>query len=168
MSQFIIHGGNKLSGSVTVNTSKNATVAILIGSLINRGQTTLKNVPQIEEVNRLIEVLLSFGVNIERCNRDLIIQPPKKFNLNNIDIKAAQKTRSIILAIGALAGQLKSFSIPQAGGCRLGSRTVKPHLYALENFGLTIEVKANKYIISRDYEPKIRESDPKNLGAFLP
>ncbi len=148
MSQFIINGNHKLSGTVTVNTSKNATVALLIGALINKGETTLKNVPQIEEVNRLTEVLESFGVKIKRQQRNLIIQPPKKINLNKINIKAAQKTRSIILAIGALSNQLKKFNIPQAGGCRLGSRTVKPHLYALENFGLKIETKANKYIVT--------------------
>ena len=147
MSQFIINGNHKLSGTVTVNSSKNAAVALLVGALINKGQTILKNVPQIEEVNRLIEVLESFGVDIKRQQRNLIIQPPKKFNLNKVDIKAAQKTRIIILAIGALSGQLKKFNIPQAGGCRLGSRTVKPHLYALENFGLNIETKPNKYIV---------------------
>jgi len=147
MSQFIINGNHKLSGTVTVNSSKNAAVALLVGALINKGQTILKNVPQIEEVNRLIEVLESFGVDIKRQQRNLIIQPPKKFNLNKVDIKAAQKTRIIILTIGALSGQLKKFNIPQAGGCRLGSRTVKPHLYALENFGLNIETKPNKYIV---------------------
>lgn len=149
MSQFIINGNNKLKGEITINTAKNSAVAVLIGSLINRGETTLKNVPQIEEVNRLVEVLESIGVKIARHKRDLVIQPPKKYTLTKIDKAAAQKTRSIILAIGALSGQLKSFNIPQAGGCRLGSRTVKPHLFALENFGLRIDTKSNKYIIRR-------------------
>ncbi len=149
MSQFIINGNTKLKGEITVNTAKNAAVATLIGSLINRGETTLKNVPQIEEVNRLTEVLESIGVKITRHARDLVIQPPKKYTLGQINKVAAVKTRSIILAIGALGAQLKNFNLPQAGGCRLGSRTVKPHLFALENFGLRIETKSNKYIIKR-------------------
>ncbi|OGG87558.1 UDP-N-acetylglucosamine 1-carboxyvinyltransferase [Candidatus Kuenenbacteria bacterium RIFCSPHIGHO2_02_FULL_39_13] len=148
MSQFIINGAKKLSGQVTVNSSKNAAAATLIGSLINQGETTLKNVPQIEEINRLIEVLTSIGVKITKKNRDLIIQPPAVFNLSKINTAAAKKTRSIILAIGALAGQLKNYSIPQAGGCRLGSRTVKPHLFALENFGLNIKATKNHFNIS--------------------
>lgn len=147
MPQFIIQGNKKLRGQITVNSSKNAAVAILIGSLINRGQTTLKNVPQIEEVSRLVEVLESIGVKFERQRRNLIIQPPQRFLLSRIDAPAAKKTRAIILAIGALAPQLKTFSLPQAGGCRLGSRTVKPHLFALEKFGLSIETKLNKYIV---------------------
>ena len=154
MSQFIINGSRKLTGSITVNTSKNVAVAVLIGSLINRGETFLKNVPQIEEIKRLIEVLVSIGVKIIKKNRDLIIQPPAVFNLSKINTAAAQKTRSIILAIGALAGKLKNYSIPQAGGCRLGSRTVKPHLFALENFGLNIKTVKNHFeITARSLKP---------------
>ena len=145
MSQFIINGGKKLSGTITINSSKNAAVAVLIGALINRGQTTLKNVPQIEEINRLIEVLQSIGVVIIKKNKNLIIQPPKKINLNKINKSAAQKTRSIIYLLGALAGRHKNYSIPQAGGCRLGSRTVKPHTFALENFGLNIIATKNNF-----------------------
>lgn len=147
MPQFIINGNKKLKGSIVVNSSKNAAVATLIGSLVNRGQTTLKNVPQIEEINRLIEVLQSIGVKITRHKRDLIIQPPKKINLAKINKTAANKTRSIILMLGALAGQYKNYSLPQAGGCRLGSRTVKPHIYALENFGLKISETNSKFNI---------------------
>ena len=150
MAQFIISGGHKLKGQVRVNGSKNASVALLLGALINHGTTTLKNVPQIEEINRLIEVLTSLGVKIKQSRKTLIIQPPAKFNFKRLDIKAAQQTRSIIMAIGALSGRLNNFFVPQAGGCRLGSRTVKPHLYALENFGLKIETKAKRYIIKKN------------------
>ncbi len=150
MAQFIIQGNRKLKGKIKINGSKNASVALLIGALINRGKTTLKNVPQIEEINRLVEVLTSLGVNIKRQAKILIIQPPNKFNFKHLDIKAARKTRSIILAIGALSGRLNNFFIPQAGGCRLGSRTVRPHLYALENFGLKIDIKAKYFTVKRN------------------
>src|SRR5262245_18574544 len=59
-----IEGGHKLSGEITLKTSKNATVALLCASLLNRGTTRLKNVARIEEVNRLIEVLISIGVGV--------------------------------------------------------------------------------------------------------
>ncbi len=149
MALFSIQGGQPLKGEIVINGSKNASVAILIGSLINRGKTILKNVPHIEEINRLMEVLRSLGVHIERQDKTLTIQPPAKLKLNNLDIQAARKTRSIILAIGALSGHYSRFSIPQAGGCRLGSRTVKPHLYALENFGLKIKTQTKYYSVSR-------------------
>lgn len=149
MSQFIIHGGKKLNGSISVNSAKNSAVAIIVASLINRGVTTLKNVPRIEEVERLVEVLESIGVSVSRRGKTMGIRPPKKFTLEKINRPAAKKTRGIILAIGALAGQLTGFNLPIAGGCRLGSRTVKPHLFALENFGISIKTTSGSYKISR-------------------
>lgn len=148
MENFEIIGGKKLSGEIAINSSKNAAAALLIGALINRGKTTLKNVPQIEEVNRLLEVLESIGTKVIRNKRDITIIPAKKIRLDKINRQAAEKTRSIILMIGALAGQLKKYVIPQAGGCRLGSRTVKPHLFALENLGVKISSKSNGFLVN--------------------
>lgn len=136
MSYFEINGGKKLSGSITVNTSKNGTVALLAASMMNKGKTTFKNVPQIEEVNRWVEVLESIDVKIEKNGKDFTIIPPKNLDLTKIDREAAEKTRSIILLLGSLAGRLDEYVLPQAGGCRLGSRTVMPHVYALTDLGL--------------------------------
>lgn len=147
MENFEITGGKRLHGEVTVNSSKNAAVALIIGSLINRGKTTLKNVPQIEEVSRLLEVMESIGVKFIKSGRSLTIIPPAKIKIEKINRKAAERTRAIILMIGALSGRLGKYAIPQAGGCRLGSRTVKPHLYALENFGINISVNGRGFTI---------------------
>lgn len=139
MQNFEINGGRKLEGGIEVNGSKNAAVALLAASMMNKGTTTLKNVPQIEEVNRWLEILESIGAKIEKKeNKTLVIKSPEKVNIENIDNNAAQRTRSVILLIGALAGGLKRYFIPQAGGCKLGERTVRPHLFAVENFGLKI------------------------------
>jgi len=148
MAKFIVNGGKKLSGEITVNSSKNATVALLMASLINKGETNLNNVPEIEEVSRMLEVMESIGVKVFKQGRKLVIRPPKRFDLKNIDSEAAKKTRGIILAIGALAGRVKKFEIPQAGGCRLGSRTVKPHLFALENFGISIKTDEKSFNVA--------------------
>lgn len=147
MEYFQIEGGKKLKGEISVNASKNAAVALLMASLINQGTTTLKNVPQIEEVNRLLEVMRSIGIQIKIKGRNLEIKVPKKIEIEKIDKISAMKTRSIILMIGALAGRLKKYSIPQSGGCKLGSRTIKPHLFALENLGMKIETEAKNFSI---------------------
>ena len=136
---YKITGGKKLSGSVTTNISKNAGVGLLCASLLNRGTTTLKRMPRIEEVNRLIEVLESIGVKIVREeNGDLRIQPPAKFNLQNIDYSAAEKTRSIVMFIAPLAHIFDSFELPLPGGCKLGGRTMMPHVQALSKLGIHI------------------------------
>jgi UDP-N-acetylglucosamine 1-carboxyvinyltransferase len=146
---FRIEGGRKLLGTIAVRTSKNGAVGILCASLLNKGLTTIRNVPKIEEVNRIIEVLESIGVKISWKNNDVEIRPPKNFTLNKIHYESAAKTRSCIIMIGGLVHHLKSFSFPQAGGCKLGSRTVKPYFYALERLGVDIQTTSKYYSVSR-------------------
>ncbi|NNM83996.1 UDP-N-acetylglucosamine 1-carboxyvinyltransferase [Candidatus Parcubacteria bacterium] len=146
---FIIDGGKKLSGTVETSRSKNGAVALLAASLLNQGKTTFEHVPKIEEVNRLIEVLRSIGVSVEWQGSNVIIRPPEKINLETIDRDAATKTRSILMFIGSLLHSFKKFELPQSGGCTLGLRSVRPHLMALEKFGVEIEARTSSYIVTR-------------------
>ncbi|MDE2038029.1 MAG: UDP-N-acetylglucosamine 1-carboxyvinyltransferase [Patescibacteria group bacterium] len=145
---FKVEGGRKLRGNITVRTSKNGAVGILCASLLNESPTVLKNAPKIEEVFRIVEVLQSIGVGASWSGNDLTITPPAKLRLGEIDYDAAAKTRSCIMLIGSLVHREKAFSIPQAGGCRLGSRTVKPYFYALEKLGISIEASSRHYDVS--------------------
>jgi len=145
---FEIDGGKKLSGKISVNSSKNGAMGLLCAALLNKGTTTLRSVPKIEEVHRMIEVLLSIGVSVVWHGRDLIITPPKRISLETINRVSATRTRSIIMFLGPLIHHFKTFTLPLSGGCTLGSRTVRPHLYALENFGVRIETKSDRYIVS--------------------
>lgn len=151
-----VHGGKKLSGKIQLNTSKNAAVALLCASLLNKGKTTLKRVARIEEVNRIIEVLNSIGVKTKWLDgNDLEIIPPKKLRLDQMDVKAAKRTRTIIMFLGPLLNQYNSFNLPFAGGCNLGERTVEPHLSGLKHFGLSVKAH-NDY-----YEVTSKKSSPK-------
>ena len=128
---FRVHGGKKLSGEIRVNTSKNAAVGLLCASLLNKGKTTLRKVARIEEVNRIIEVLNSIGVKTRWLDgNDLEIMPPARLKLENMDIEAAKRTRTVIMFLGPLLHQYRDFRLPFAGGCNLGKRTVEPHLSA--------------------------------------
>lgn len=147
-----IKGKQKLSGTIETNTSKNGAVGLLCASLLNRGTTILHRMPRIEEVHRIIEVLQSIGVSVSWNDSTVTITPPKKFNLKGIDVESAKKTRSIVMFIGSLIHTLPNFSLPQSGGCKLGSRTVRPHFYALENFGVNIETTNDAYKVS--YTPQ--------------
>jgi UDP-N-acetylglucosamine 1-carboxyvinyltransferase len=147
-----VEGGHKLSGTIVTKTSKNGAMGLLTASLLNKNKTLLKNVPRIEEVNRMIEVFESIGVSVKWIGNDLEIKP-EKLDLKKLDQKAAQKTRSIIMLIGSLIHSFKSFDIPYPGGCHLGSRTVQPHLYALEKFGVKIKTLDTHYEITA---PKLK------------
>jgi UDP-N-acetylglucosamine 1-carboxyvinyltransferase len=143
-----IEGGAKLSGTIETNSSKNGAVGLLCASLLNKGKTTLKHMPRIEEVYRLIEVLESIGVKVEWKDTDVTITPPKTFALKDIDVEAARKTRSIVMFIGPLMHHMKKFHLPQSGGCKLGSRTVQPHFFALEHFGVDIQTTEDAFVVT--------------------
>lgn len=144
-----IEGGHELSGTVETKVSKNAAVCLLFASLLNKGTTRLRRMPRIEEVNRLIEVLVSIGVKVRwMANNDLEIKPPEVLDLAKMDKNAARKTRSVIMLFGPLMHLFNEFKIPYAGGCKLGTRTVQPHLYALEEFGVSIVAKSGHYLVN--------------------
>jgi UDP-N-acetylglucosamine 1-carboxyvinyltransferase len=144
---FRINGGNKLSGEIEIKTSKNAAVGLLCASLLNHGTTTIRRVARIEEVYRIIEVLQSIGVKVRWLNdkNDLEITPPPRLKLQNMDIKAAKRTRTVIMLLGPLLHQYHEFDLPFAGGCNLGTRTVEPHMAGLAPFGLSIETVSDLY-----------------------
>ncbi len=152
-----IEGGRELSGEITIKTSKNAAVGLLCASLLNKGTTKLKNVARIEEVNRLVEVLQSMGVQVRWLpGNDLEIKPPETLDLTKLNKDAARKTRSVIMFIGPLMHHMSEFNIPYAGGCELGRRTVLPHLYALEEFGVGVFTKSGHYHVTSTPSQPVR------------
>ena len=149
-----VEGGHELQGEITLKTSKNAAVGLLCASLLNYGITRFKAFPRIEEVNRIVEVLESIGVSVKWLpGNDLEIRRPAELRLERLNAEAARKTRSVLMLIGPLLHDYKEFKIPYAGGCKLGSRTVRPHLYALEEFGVNIVATKGHYNVTADKRP---------------
>jgi UDP-N-acetylglucosamine 1-carboxyvinyltransferase len=135
---YRLTGGKKLSGTVRTNISKNAAVALLAGSLLNRGTTTLKRMPHIEEVSRLAEVMQSIGVDVQWVGGDIVVRPPERLDMRNINTEAGSKTRSVMLFTAPLSHLLDSFELPLPGGCKLGGRTMMPHIQALGKLGIAL------------------------------
>ena len=101
---------------------------------------------RIEEVNRIIEVLNSIGVKTRWLNgSDLEIIPPARLKLEDMDIAAAKRTRTVIMFLGPLLYQYEDFKLPFAGGCNLGKRTVEPHLSGLRHFGMSVTAETDYY-----------------------
>ncbi len=158
---FEVNGGKKLHGSIKTNFSKNGSVGLLCASLLNSGTTTLHGIARIEEVNRVIEILESIGVKTLWTEHNTIkITPPKKFNLNKINMESAVKTRSVIMLIGPLIHKLSSFSIPHQQGCTLGKRTIAAHIYALEDLGVKIKT------MEHSHEVTVKKLKPANIVMY--
>ena len=144
-----IEGGHELHGEISLKTSKNAAVHLLCASLLNYGVTRFKSFPRIEEVFRIIEVLESIGVQAKWLpGNDLELRRPEKLTLEKLNKDSARKTRSVLMLIGPLMHDYDEFKIPYAGGCKLGARTVAPHLYTLEEFGVGIVAATGHYNVT--------------------
>ena len=135
-----VRGGAKLNGIIGVRSSKNAAVALLCASLLNRGRTVIRGIAKIEEVNRILEVLTSIGVQATWSDdgNDLELIRPNELDLESMDLEAARRTRSVIMFLGPLLHSYSRFNLPYAGGCDLGARTIEPHLQVLRRFGLDV------------------------------
>jgi len=152
---FEIEGGHKLSGSITTNASKNGAMHLFAAALVNRGKTTLKNIPRIEEVSRFIEIFRSLGIKVVWIGKNtLTIEPPKTFSFSHINSRSTGKIRSALMLIGPLSNRLKSFKLPHIGGCQMGERTIAAHRYALEDFGLKIITRDSYYEITAGHKIK--------------
>lgn len=150
MSNFIINGGLKLRGTIKTNSAKNSAVAILCALAMIKGKTILKDLPRIEEVYRIIEILTSIGLKIRWLEEhELEIINSDRLSLEAINRESCGKTRSAILLIGVLSSIFKKFSLPLPSGCQLGKRTVNPHIIALGHLGITIKIINNQFQISR-------------------
>lgn len=146
---FKVNGGKKLHGSIKTNFSKNGSVGLLCASLLNKGTTTLHGIARIEEVNRVVEILESIGVQTKWIGPNSIqLNPPKTLLLDKINVESAIKTRSVVMLMGPLIHLFPFFKLPHAQGCNLGKRTIAAHTYALEDFGVKIKTTANSYEIS--------------------
>jgi len=155
MAKFIIHGGKKLRGELEVNTAKNSAVALLCASLMLRGSVVLKDMPRLQEVERILEILLSIGVKAEWKNKHtLLLDTHVPLQMDKINRAACEATRSSLLLLGALAVREKNYKLYKSGGCKLGRRTVRPHLYALNKLGVQVISKEKFYqVVNQPLKP---------------
>jgi len=149
VASYQIHGGKKLTGTIQTNTSKNSALACMYGCLLTNEDSTLENVPKIEEIERTREVFHSLGVKTEWENSNLKINPPEKLNWGNLNQVTAACTRVSLYLIPVLARQFEKFSLPYPGGCRLGKRTISPLIYALEKLGFSINLRKGQLYVQK-------------------
>jgi len=146
---YIIKGGQKLSGSIATNTSKNGGLVLMCASLLNRGTTILHRIPRIQEIFRMIEVFESIDIEVKWINeKSLKITPPKELNMSGLAQGPASKMRSVIMLIGSLIHRVDDLRLPHAGGCRMGDRTISAHRKGLEGFGVSIVTEEESYHIT--------------------
>ena len=150
MANYSIKGGKKLSGTIKTNSAKNSAVAILCATPMIIGRTTLIDVPRIEEVKRIIEILESIGMKTNWIGvHTLEIINSGKLSLKNLNGESYAKTRAALLLIGSLSSIFPKFRLPKGSGCKLGKRTVNPYKLAMEQMGFSVKDDGYEYEIAR-------------------
>jgi UDP-N-acetylglucosamine 1-carboxyvinyltransferase len=162
MEYFEIKGGKKLSGSIDVRGSKNATTPILAATLLTDEECVISNVPLIEDVFRMLEILQSMGVNVEWVGERSVRVCAKGFVPEKIDLDLVKKLRSSILLLGSLSARAKKFRIAHPGGCVIGKRPVGTHFDALEKMGVHITQDESCY----DVDASLRKASRVVLQEF--
>jgi len=146
MQKLIIRGKKKLSGSINVSGSKNATLPILAGALLTDKIITLKNIPLVQDVYTMINLLKFIGLNIEISKKSKTLKISNDKELKTIAPYNLLKTmRAGVLVLGPLLAKYKKAKVSLPGGCAIGTRPVNLHLFALEKLGAKIKIK-NGYI----------------------
>ena len=149
MSKFIIQGGKKLEGEIKISGSKNAALPIIAGTILNGGRTTLYNVPNIQDVNTMFEILKDIGATIIKKKNKIIIDT-NKIHKYEIADNLMRKMRSSVIIAGALIGKYHQAKFSYPGGCDIGARPIDLHLKSFEKLGITIKEEYGEMICNTE------------------
>lgn len=147
--KFIIQGlgGEKtLSGEISVNGAKNAVLKAMAASLLFVDEVVLKNVPDIEDVSRMEELLEALGVEVEK-NRDTRKLKAGKNLLSDMPTEISKRFRASIVVSGPLLARLWKISFPHPGGCVIGARPIDLFLEGFQKMGATVKENAGRYFV---------------------
>ncbi|MDO8486154.1 MAG: UDP-N-acetylglucosamine 1-carboxyvinyltransferase, partial [Candidatus Staskawiczbacteria bacterium] len=148
--KFIIQGQKTLSGEVEVRGSKNAAGPILAACLLTDKECTINNIPLIEDIFNILEVLKGMGVKVEMTGDRTVKIIADSLDAEKIDFEKMSKTRISVLFFGSLLSRVKHFKMAAPGGDRIGLRPIWVHLRALEKLGAKIERQDDFYMVNCD------------------
>ena len=137
-----------MSGTIAVRGAKNHALKIIPAAFLSQEKTIISNVPQVEDVLRMLEIVKSLGGQIEnKGNNTISILPPKKFN-GQLSRKLVPKLRASLVLLGPLLVRYKKVSLPHPGGCNLGKRPINFFIDGFKALGAKVEYKKDAYIFS--------------------
>ncbi len=139
MAHFSIVGGTPLSGEIRVSGAKNAALKFLAATVLLDGPVTLRNVPDIEDVRRMAELLKGLGAAVEASERNQYTIDPSGISTERLDPVLAPKIRVSTLLVAGLLVRRGSATLPFPGGCAIGRRPIDLFLEGYRAFGATVE-----------------------------
>ena len=146
MEQYIIKGGNPLVGEVEIGGAKNAALAILAAAIMTDETVTIDNLPDVNDINVLLEAISGIGAEVDRIDRHTV--RINGSNIENFDIEYdyIKKIRESYYLLGALLGKYKRAEVALPGGCNIGSRPIDQHLKGFRALGAYVDIEHGKII----------------------
>ncbi len=157
MSAFVIEGGHRLQGEITVQGAKNEVLQVICATLLSPDPITIKNIPDILDVNNLIQLMRDLGVSVTKLNANDYIFEAKHVKLDylksEVFFKQSSSLRGSVMIVGPLVARFGEAIIPKPGGDKIGRRRLDTHFIGIQNLGAQFnynpdkqqyEIKANK------------------------
>ncbi len=140
MEKLIIHGGKPLEGTVRVSGAKNAVLPIIVASMLAKAKSTLTEIPKLDDVHTVCDVIASLGVGIENPQKGVLVLDGTNLSSATAPYDLVRRMRASFLVMGPLLARKRRAKISLPGGCSIGARPIDLHLKAFEAMGASIRL----------------------------
>ena len=141
MEQYVIKGGNPLVGEVEIGGAKNAALAILAAAIMTDETVTIENLPNVRDINVLLNAIEGIGARVERINKHKVKINGAFINDLSVDYEFIKKIRASYYLLGALLGKYKKAEVALPGGCDIGSRPIDLHIKGFRALGAEVDIQ---------------------------
>ena len=141
MEQYVIKGGNPLVGEVEIGGAKNSALAILSAAIMTDETVYIDNLPDVRDINVLLEAIQKIGAVVERVDRHSVRINGSTIGDISVDYEFIKKIRASYYLLGALLGKYKKAEVPLPGGCNIGSRPIDLHLKGFRALGAQVDIR---------------------------
>lgn len=151
MEQYIIKGGNPLVGEVEIGGAKNAALGILAAAIMTDDTVHIDNLPDVQDINVLLEAIHEIGAKVERVSRTSVLINGSGIGSISVSYEYIKKIRASYYLLGALLGKYKKAEVPLPGGCNIGSRPIDLHLKGFKALGAKTRISHGAIIAEAEH-----------------
>jgi UDP-N-acetylglucosamine 1-carboxyvinyltransferase len=167
MSKYVIKGGNGLTGKVKISGAKNSALKVMASSIISSGKVTIRNVPDIEDVKTMVEVLKTLGAEVSfDTTKNIVYIDPHNIESFEAPYELVRKMRASILVAGPLLSRFGRVRVAIPGGCNIGARQIDLHLKGFEELGAKNSIE-HGYINCSIDRKKIKGKSSRLKGSII-
>ncbi len=149
MENFVIKGGKELFGEVNISGAKNAAVAIIPAAILANDVVTIENIPQISDVQLIIEILDSLGAKIRLLKKDTLEIDTSNITCQSVPYELTSHFRASYYLIGAMLGRFKQAEVAMPGGCNFGVRPIDLHIKGFRMLGADVDTSKDGMVVAK-------------------